>query len=116
MGICATVRNLAICLRETEFPFTQRQKLQLEILKLGPNYLEIMNLPAWESAFQDTMLDDDDLSEQGILISEIYELGMFNMYGAFQVNETKKYADKVVKALIDKGVKVNENELEFEKW
>lgn len=116
MGVCNSVSKLAQAVLDSDFSLNLRQELQLEILKLGPLYLGINNLPSWESAFQETLLDEDDESRVGILINEAYDLAMLNMYGAFNISRTKEAGSQVVEIYGRSGVNVSIRELEFECW
>lgn len=116
MGVCKSVSILAQSVLDDCSGMEARQELQLQLLKLGPLYLEISNLPLWESALQNTFLDEDDESTVGILINELYELAMFNMYGAFDISQTVKFGAQVIETLKDNGVSISINSKEFECW
>jgi hypothetical protein len=116
MGICNSVKVLAQAVIDIGFDIDSRQELQLEILKQGPLYLSINNLPLWESAFQSTLLDKDDESKVGILINETYELAMLNMYGAFDSSRTIEIAQVVIDAFKKNGVNIPSGKLELDRW
>lgn len=115
MGICNSAKILAQSITESDLAVDPRQRLQLEILKLGPLYLEINNLPLWESAFQGTLLDDD-VTKAGVLINDIYELAMLNMYGAFDQQRTRTLADEIIVNFRAADLNVEMNQLELDSW
>jgi Fe-S oxidoreductase len=116
MGICDSVIFLSQAMIDSDFNVDSRQKLQLEILKLGSLYLDINNLPLWETAFQSTLTDEDDETKAGILINEIYELAMLNMYGAFDSKRTIEIAQMLIETFSENGIEVSLNQLELDQW
>ncbi len=53
-----------------------------------PYYLAIGNLSLWEEAFTEALTDEDDLSNIGELIREIFEFGRYNLYCKFDEKKT----------------------------
>jgi len=115
MGVCSTVKMLAQAVLDSGAELDSRQELQLELLKLGPLYLKICNLPLWESALQGTLLDDDQ-STVGMLINEVYELAMLNSYAQFDIPKTKEVFRSVVDDFNKNGVWFSVTELDPEGW
>ena len=106
MGVCNSVRTLSQAVLDKGFILEPREKLQLEILKLTPLYLEINNLALWEAAFQGTLLDIDTQSQVSTLANEIYQLAIFNMYGAFDPKATHKFVRNSMKVFHENGIKI----------
>ena len=89
MGACATVANLAEALSASGELRTPRHKMLVDILKIMPQYYEMGDLSAWETAFQAALEEKDDESDLGNLIWEIFEFGRHNLYMAFDPDGTK---------------------------
>ena len=62
------------------------------------------------------LLDEDDESVAGILINELYELAMLNMYGAFEFSRTIEFGAQVVETLNKNGVSASISPKDFECW
>jgi hypothetical protein len=96
------VRDLIVRLAElVENSGLQRSEADVErisILKATPRYVTDRRLDLWEAAWSWEEME----SEASPLLEEIYELGRFNLYAAFQPTETlaayRRLADKLHKA------------------
>ena len=105
MGVCKVVKELAGAVSLAKPDLQPRHRLQVELLRLMPLYLEVWDLSLWESAFQQT-IDDDDKSETALLLLEVFDFGRLNMYGAFQVEQTREAYAALRAYLLAHGVAV----------
>jgi hypothetical protein len=99
VGVCETVKALAEAIAQAKAPQEARHRLMVEILRLMPLYRDIHDLTAWESAFQGALHGQDDDSEVGHLLWELFEFGRYNMYGAFDAPGTAKEFASLAKLL-----------------
>jgi hypothetical protein len=85
-------------------PQEPRHLILVEILRLMPEYRDINHLVAWESAFQGVLEDQDDESEIGQILWEVFDFGRFNMYGAFDAPRTSQQFEWLSNWLSARGV------------
>ena len=108
MGVCNTVRLIAMAIEESALQLNARHQLQLGLLKLMPLYNQLDGLTDWEEAIQQTLAEPDDESDEGRLIYLVYEFGFHNLYGAFDEPGTVDYFGHVAAALKENGIAVPE--------
>jgi hypothetical protein len=95
MSVSRTVVALADLI-EARLPVeSARERLQLQILRLMPLYVQIRDLPAWESAFTAVMDKNDPPEGTGAwVLGEVFDFGRWNLYAAFEEAAAKRdYAD-----------------------
>lgn len=116
MSVSRTVAGLAD-LVEACLPLSgARERLQLQILRLMPLYVEIWDLVAWESAFTGVMDESD--SPQGSdawVLEQVFDFGRGNMYGAFQEATARSDYAEMRAELLKVGIEVPEN-AELHEW
>lgn len=106
MGVCVTVKSLAESVSTVKTPEDSRHRILVEILRLMPLYRDIFGLVAWESAFRGALAEEDDDSEVGQILYEVFDFGTFNMYGAFDADGTAQEFERVSAWLRQGGVPV----------
>lgn len=89
MGVTETVAALAGSIAQVKALTNPRHRLLVEILRLMPLYSDVGDLTAWESAFQGVLEDQDDESEIGNLLWDIFVFGRMNMYVGFDARQTE---------------------------
>ena len=104
MGVCETVRSIAESVSQVKMPQESRHQILVQILRLMPQYREIRDLVAWESAFQGALEEQDDESEIGQILWEVFEFGRFNMYAKFDVPGTSQQFEWLSTLLNERGV------------
>jgi hypothetical protein len=61
-----------------------RERLQLQLLRVMPLYVQIRDLVAWESAFTAVMVEEDaPEGSDAWVLEHVFDFGRGNMYGAF---------------------------------
>jgi len=107
MGICATVKDLAEAIEKSKLDVHAQHRHQIEILSDMQRYADARDLGNWESTFQSTLDELDDQSEVGLLLWEIFELGRFNLYAAFNPVGTQYEYETLKKLLLQHGVRID---------
>jgi hypothetical protein len=107
MGVCAVVKEFAEAVSYVKQPQEWRCKLAIELLRLMPLYAKVGDLSAWEAAFQNALQTVDTTKEVGKLLLAIFEFGRYNLYGAFNVEDTSRELSSLVDLLTRSGVYVN---------
>jgi hypothetical protein len=69
-----------------------------------PLYRDIRDLPAWESAFHRARGKEEDRSEVGRLLGDVFDFGCENMYGAFEISYTRQCFEVLARELSRSGV------------
>ncbi|MGL4608231.1 MAG: hypothetical protein ACRCYY_00890 [Trueperaceae bacterium] len=106
MNVSTTVAELANAVARHFPKLTSRQRLRLELLKLMPLYVDIHDLSCWERAFKETYPDKQARrSKAGRLIEDIFRLGEFNLYTAFDKQGTLEKYNALAKQLNAVGIK-----------
>jgi hypothetical protein len=108
MGVAETVKELAESVAHAKMPTHPRHRLLVELLRLMPLYRDINGLCAWEAAFKGAMEWQDDESEVGQLLWDVFEFGGYNMYGAFDAEGTLQEFRGLASRLSERGVRVRE--------
>src|SRR5579884_2495519 len=103
MGVCETVKSLAEAVAKAKALEKPRHRLLVEILRLMPLYRDIGDLSAWESAIHGALGQDDE-SEVGQLLWEVFEFGTYNMYGAFDAEGTAEVFRHLSQWMAQRGV------------
>lgn len=99
IGICETVKALAGAVASAQSPLGPRDRLVVEVLKLMPCYRDVRRLDLWERALHDAMGEDDVKSSARPLLSGIFELARYNLYGAVDEKGTWNEFYRLEKAL-----------------
>jgi len=86
------------------------------LLKLIPLYKEIGALDEWETACQGVLEDQDDTSEIGSLLWEVFEFGRYNLYAAFDVIGTTACYNDLVNLFENHNIKSPMLRPELGKW
>ena len=116
MSLCKTVSTLAEELENQLINISDSHKAMLEVMKNMPKYLEAGDLAKWEEDYRAAISnEEDELSFNCQAIDLLYELAGANLFGAFQVDDTKRIYKLIVNELENKNIKVSEN-LSVEKW
>jgi hypothetical protein len=71
-----------------------------------PQYRDINDLVAWESAYQGALAERDDESEVGQLLWEVFDFGRLNMYGRFEPDRTAHAFAALSSWIAERGVSV----------
>lgn len=110
MSVSQTVVALADLI-EARIPLeSARERLQLEILRQMPLYVQIWDLPAWESAFTAVMEEDDPPEGSGAwVLWEVFDFGRCNLYAAFVEAAAKRDYDYMRAQLRRVGIDVPES-------
>lgn len=107
MSVSRTVVALADLIA-TRVPLEgARERIQLQILRLMPLYVEIWDLVAWESAFAEVMTKED--SPEGSdawVLEQVFDFGRGNVYGAFQESTAKSDYSHMRAQLLRVGIEV----------
>ena len=104
MGVCETVKSIADTVARVKIPQEPRHLVLVELLRLMPQYRDMNGLVAWDSAFQGALEEQDDESEIGQILWEVFEFGRGNMYGAFDVPGTSRQFEWLSTWLSERGV------------
>jgi hypothetical protein len=78
-----------------------------------PLYCRIGRLDIWESSFQDAWIEDGSTLEG--LVTDLFELGRFNLYAGFNTEGVNSRLQESVQLLASEGVHVAER-LRIEGW
>ena len=116
MGVCKTVALLAKTVETIKLPINSRHKLLIQLLKLIPLYKEIRALDEWETACQGVLEDQDDTSEIGSLLWEVFEFGRYNLYAAFDATGTAACYNNLVKHFENHNIKIPMWDSELDEW
>jgi hypothetical protein len=115
MSICIAVSILAKELEQQLTNITLGQKQMIGALKDAPRYCDERRLDLWEEAYKNALKDDEELLENFQLIDLVYELGAFNLFGAFDAVGTQNLYNHIVRQLTNKGLVVSKD-FDVSKW
>ena len=116
MGVCSTVSALATAILDQNEDLSVRHRLRVELLKLMPLYLGIRDLSLWEDAVAETYEEQDDTSDVGLILGEIFDFGRRNLYSAFNKDASKKCYDDLEKLFEEKGYVFPEDKFDIDKF
>jgi hypothetical protein len=103
MGISDAVRSVVDAILRKLQPQNARQRLLAELLRLMPLYRDFGDLSAWEVACRQKD-DEDDNSEIAVLLREVHDFAILNMYASIDVSETKAEYARLSDILRSAGV------------
>ncbi len=116
MSVSLTVVALADLIEERLSIESARDRLQLQILRLMPLYVQIRDLVAWESAFTAVMNEAD--SPEGStawVLEHVFDFGRGNMYGVFEEATARTDYAFMQAELLRAGIPVPDS-LELDEW
>ena len=105
-GCREIVKSLAEAVARAKEPEQPRHRLLVEILRLTPLYRDINGLCEWEDAFQNALEKEDDESEVGKILWELFDFGRYNMYAKFDTEGTAQAYESLCLWLSAHGVSV----------
>jgi hypothetical protein len=105
MGLSEIVAELANALTAARQPLTHRERFLLHVLSGMPKYRDVSRLDLWETAYKE-VIPDNDLSETEQIIDDIFSLGQYNLYGAFDAAGTTDCYNKLAARLAQKGLRL----------
>ena len=97
--LCDLVSELAKLVGRQCAPLSDREAYLTFVLTGMPYFRDVKRLDIWETAFTN-LLEDDFASETERLLGAIYELGSYNLYGAFS-SEGTTAAYKVTQQILN---------------
>ena len=97
---------LGIAVARAKKPEQPRHRLLVEILRLTPLYRDISGLCEWEDAFQNALGKEDDESEVGQILWNVFDFGCYNMYAKFDAEGTAQAYESLCLWLSAHGVSV----------
>lgn len=107
MGLCEVLVTLTDAVAKTCSKRDPQFELLAHILRAAPVYRDACRLDAWDSAYRHASADGPVSPEVELLDLIYYELGSFNLYGAFDVAGTAEEYRRVVRELEARGVRVS---------
>jgi hypothetical protein len=103
LGLCEVVGSLADSVEEAQGNLSGWHNLLLHILRSASIYRDAGRLDAWDEAFRYAR-GDTESSHLVELIDAIYDLGSYNMYGAFDVPGTQQEYERLVQKFQEAGI------------
>ncbi len=105
MGVCEFVGSLADAVAATQGGISGWHNLLLHILRSAPIYRDAGRLDAWDEAFRHARgaAESSHLLE---LIDAIFDLGSYNMFGAFDTSGTQQEYERLVQKFQAAGILV----------
>jgi hypothetical protein len=104
MGLSEVVASLAEAIAAARQPLSPREAYLLHVLRGMPLYRDIGRLDLWESAYNE-VAPADGASETERLIDDLFGLGQYNLYGAFDAGGTVTYYHRLLASLAGSGIK-----------
>jgi hypothetical protein len=102
MGLCEVLASLAHAVARGQGG-DPRVTLLAHLLRAAPVYRDASRLDAWEQAYTHAR-GNDSPSTAVDLLDGIFDLGTYNIYGAFDVPGTKEEYLRVVQKLQQAGI------------
>jgi hypothetical protein len=90
MGVCSALREAALAIDAAFGDDDPRVRPAAQALASMPDWLEQRRLDGWETHVQEVVPDTADQSLPMSLPNEVFEFGRFNLYCAFQAEETAR--------------------------
>ncbi len=87
----------------------------LIVLKKMPEYGKIERLDLWEENFHNAVKKNNGENKNLEIVEEIFELGTYNLYGAFAKKGTQVFYNNLVKKLIEQGFSLR-NDMDVSCW
>ncbi len=97
MSLCNTIATLAHEVEKQLSDISETQLAMLEILKKMPEYKKKKRLDLWDDDYRNVMSETNSFNNR--IIDRIWNLGGFNLFGAFEVNKTYQYYQQMVQDL-----------------
>jgi hypothetical protein len=104
MALCEVVGSLADAVAAKHDNRSGWHNLLIHILRAAPIYRDAGRLDAWDEAFRYARGDKEASAQIVELLDAIADLGIYNMYGAFDVPGTQQEYDRVAQTLKAAGV------------
>lgn len=108
MGVCSAVREAALAIDAAFADDDPRVRPAAQALASMPYWSEQRRLDKWEAQVQEVVPVTMDQSPAMSLLDEVFEFGRFNLYAAFQAEETAEEFRKLIVRLSEQGLMVNE--------
>ena len=106
MPITETVVKLAKCVAKARSPMTDWERSLYDALLKMPEFLERDNLDGWEKNFLEAFAQGEFVKESANnclvtshLLREIFELGRYNLYTAFDTSGVLRELNALVRCL-----------------
>jgi hypothetical protein len=109
MGVCSVVREAALAIDGAFGGNDPRVRSATQALASMPYWSEQRRLDLWEEQVDEVVLVSDQSSLPMRLVEEVYEFGRFNLYGAFQAEETAQEFRRLAVRLSQHGIMLNEH-------
>lgn len=116
MSLCRVISTLASQLELQVDNLQENHSIMIAVMKNMPFYLEEGDLAKWESDYRRALGDSEDESSRTYkAIDLIYELAGLNLFGKFEVLETKRLYKYVVSELKKLGIE-SSGDLDVSQW
>ena len=106
MGLCEVISEIALLVASQRAPLSEREAYLAFILQGMPYFRNIRRLDLWEAAYQE-VAPDTDASQTEHLFGELFELGRYNLYGAFSQDGIRRGYEELKEKFIACGVSVS---------
>jgi hypothetical protein len=110
MGVCSVVREAALAIDAAFGGDDPQVKSATQALAPMPHWSERRRLDLWEEHVEEVVPVADQSGLAMRLVEEVFEFGRFNLYGAFQAEETAQEFRRLVVRLSQHGVVLNEHQ------
>ena len=107
MGVCSVVREAALAIDAAFGGDDPQVRSATQALASMPHWSEQRRLDLWEEHVEEVVPVTDQSSRPMRLVEEVFEFGRFNLYGAFQAEETAQAFRRLVVRLSQHGVMFN---------
>jgi len=116
MSLTSSISILAEDVEKQLVGLSESHRKILSIMKDMPSYFEDRNLADWESDYRAAIdVDEPENCHNWKAIDLIYDLAGFNLFSAFEIEETIKIYKKIVNELASLNIVVPKN-LDVGKW
>jgi hypothetical protein len=110
MGVCSAVRAAALAIDAAFGDDDPRVRPPAHALASMPDWLEQRRLDKWEAHVEEVVSVTTDQSLPMSLLDEVFEFGWFNLYAAFQAENTAKEFRELIVRLSEHAVTLDEHQ------
>ena len=111
MGVCSAVREMALAIDATFGGDDPRVRSAAQALASMPDWAEQQRLDLWEKHVQEVISVEEPNSLPMSLIEGVFEFGRFNLYGAFQPEQTADEFRRLMVRLSSLGLALDERQV-----
>ena len=102
MSLCEFISEVAAILVRERSPMSTREAYLSFVLQGMPYFRDVRRLDLWETAYIE-VAPREDPSQTERLLDELFSLGSYNLYGAFDPEGTRRCYERLREKFTESG-------------